>query len=65
MDCEFSARDDGPKPLDMPAYERHLLLPDANLTNFGPEREFDGRRISCGLLEYDEFGPRRGDALGL
>ena len=31
----------------------------------GSEQEFDGRPISCGLPEGDEFGPGRSHALGL
>ena len=41
---------------------RHLLYPSAD-SSF--EREFDGERISCGLLECHEFGPGRCHALGL
>ena len=40
--------------------------PDRYLqTKTGSEQEFDGRPISCGLPEGDEFCPGRGHALGL
>jgi hypothetical protein len=34
MDSRAVAKDDGPKPIDRPPYERHQQPPDANLANF-------------------------------
>ena len=58
MKCPAVARDDGQKPIDVPAYARHSTPPDANLENFIQNWDHYHNRIAVFLGAGASVGAR-------